>query len=237
MDNMSIEAKKEENTISKGILSIFLIIFLGAIGSGFWEMFLKDFLFFILDYVLSIIYSIFGSYGNSLYSDVGKNVSNRLLLLPSLFLILGFIVFGWGMTFYYNKLLHVYENLQDTVEQDEATLEDLEKDDKKIPFILRHRYIIQKFIYLNAIFITISYSYTLIEATNNAKAATYIDRCIEILHPYITENEFLKLRSAFRQVDTLDEFKNLYKKINDIGIAKKIELPDYSPLLVDKLHK
>lgn len=223
---MTVEKGKDEKLVSKKILSIMVVIFLGALGSGLWELFLKDILFYLLNFTLLLIHDIFNSFGNSLYSDVGKNIS-RLVVLPAHLMLIFMIGFYWFIALRFSRTVAKYDN-------DEYESEEINYDKS---FLIRHIHKIKVINYIFAIFITIFYSYSIIESNNNFRSAIYLDQSIEILRPYISEDEFRLLRSEFRQIDTLNKFKILYMKVNEISYLKKIELPKYSPLLVEKYSK
>jgi len=184
--------------------SIFVVIFLGAIGSGLWDLFLKDLLFSLVNVMVNVANYFFDGYADSLYSEVGKGQSygGSLQLLWPIFLTVGIIMFLWRYYFIY---FH------------------------RIPEKRKSGYF---FLFL-AILMTVLYSYKFFNSVFTYKAVNYIERSIEIVRPYINQKEFIKLRSEYRSIETKEQFSFIYFKLIKIEEQNEIKLPDFSPLLIE----
>jgi glucan phosphoethanolaminetransferase (alkaline phosphatase superfamily) len=71
------------------------------------------------------------------------------------------------------------------------------------------------------IFIRVSYTH---------KAVVYVERSIEILAPYINNQERLRLHGLYRSVDNAEKFYELYNTINEKAKNKSIKLTTFTPL-------
>lgn len=188
--------------------SIFVIIFLGAIGSGLWDLFLRDILLNIVSVMISIADYLFVGYADSLYSQIGKGQNNGgflALLLPTL-ATLGVIIFPW---LFYLKYFHI----------------------TSINSSFKNNKLAYLFIFF-AITINILYSYRYFNTMFNYTAVTYIERSIEIVRPHINETEFIKLRAEYRSIETKKQFSSIYFKIIKIAELNNVKLPNFSPLLI-----
>ena len=89
-----------EKSIKLGkIYSLFYVILVGAIGSGLWDLFLKDLLYSAGGLFVNIASSIYDGYFDHLYRDVGKKI-DLLLYFPGIALISLAIISPLVMYFY-----------------------------------------------------------------------------------------------------------------------------------------
>lgn len=72
-----------------------------------------------------------------------------------------------------------------------------------------------------------------IKGTSIIQTNGSISKNIEIIHPYITENEFLVLRSKLRQIDSKNKTVELIKRIDIAAKKNNIKLDDYNLYGID----
>ena len=200
------------NEVTTRLKSIFFIILLGAIGSGFWDLFLKDFFEYVLNLLVVIADKIFIGYADSLYDDVGRGQTIHLLTITPIILISIIIIAPWIFTF---RLFFPY------VDEDKTLIETSTKAMKYISLIA-------------AISILVLYGSVFFDSAYTLKTANYIEQSIEIIRPAIDDKKHILLRSKYRSIDTFDEFKSLYLELQEIANTADKKLPDFSPLLIDK---
>ena len=70
------------------------------------------------------------------------------------------------------------------------------------------------------------YSDLLIKVLSTIKACSKIERNLEIARPYITNEEYLLLRSNYRLIDDKKKLADLIKQLEKIGVEKKLDLPE-----------
>ncbi|MFV8462070.1 hypothetical protein ACNO7T_13030 [Vibrio campbellii] len=208
---------KENKTQNSKLLSLGSIIFLGALGSGLWDLFLKDLFNKGLRFVISIADYLFSGFADSLYSSVGKGVVPLLDILFTIFMILAIIVTPWFLTY---LVCSGRSKVQVTRR---------EKPNRDI-----HKFRIVYYIVMSST-ITMVYGHTLISGLNNFKTSIYTEQVLEIIRPYVEQSDYYQLRSQYRLISTRQGFQDLYFKINEIAYHSSLTLPKFEPLLIDEL--
>ncbi|EJG1830609.1 hypothetical protein ACUVJI_20455 [Vibrio parahaemolyticus] len=204
------------NERNKKLLSLASIIFLGALGSGFWDLFLKDFLFFILRWSTDIADTLFNGFADSFYSDVGKATNPVLTVLGPFFVVVAIVGYMWVATVIYFTKTSA-SNYRHTSSRR-----------------ARKRSTVMSIFYPSAaLFITFTYGHAFVTDVYNYKISNYLDRTIEILRPKISEEKHIELRALFRQIETRNQFQSLYFELNRLGSNNGVDLPDIEPLMVE----
>ncbi|EGQ9235333.1 hypothetical protein F8Y91_22900 [Vibrio alginolyticus] len=201
------------------VWSIMSIIFLGSLGSGLWELFLKDVLFYTLQWITDIGDSLFSGFADGFYSDVGKASQSMLTILVPLIFVFAVIGFAWR-----NVILYFVQT-SDDYNNEQSSLQSQPRERTKF---------LSVFYPVMTLLITVTYGYALISDIYNYKVSIYTDRTIEILRPEISEDEYFKLRSLYRQVETREQFQYLFNELNRLGHLHAISLPKLEPLMVKK---
>jgi hypothetical protein len=212
--------EKNKNFTTKRFFSVIGIIFIGALGSGLWDIFLKDLVYNAGNLFVEISSHFYSGYIDSLYENVGKRGS-VLQYISSIFIIT-FIIFV--PVFYLIIFLRIYKRLKRS--------EVSEDDNKKIDFTTKLVISLMKskkriYVFILAITLPISLVYTniLIKEITNISANNYIERTLEIIRPNIEESQYILMRSEFRQIDNKEKFESLYFKIKGIALQENIKLP------------
>lgn len=217
--------EKNNYTILKRIYSLLGLLVVGALGSGLYDVFLKDIFYFLGGFFVEIISHFYEGYVDTLYKNVGMKIS-VLTYVPAIFIVVLIILIPMFALF---KLSMIYEKFESRIRENEAEVNVSSKNLLKSIFF---RFIVKskKRVYFFTLIITlpgsILYTDILIREVTSISANNYLDRSIEIVRPFIDEKDFLLLRSEFRQVNSKEKFYNILLKINDIALENEVELPE-----------
>lgn len=169
--------------VAGGIIGTLL---LGALGSGLWELVLRDTFLWMGNITLTFISSIWGGYVDLLHRDIGK-LHRDWLTFPLFAMAMTLLLFGpWLMLI---RLLRRITRAKEKIAGKEShedispekALEELRDIRKKslrllIPF---------------AIFSTLSYSILAWQTTYTRNTANWAERSIKIVRPYVTNHEYV----------------------------------------------
>ena len=82
--------------LSRSVLAVSATLLLGALGSGLWELLLKDLFIGLGNFTLSILTTVWSGYVDILHKDIGK-MDSDLLTVP---VYAAVIVFLFGMPWF-----------------------------------------------------------------------------------------------------------------------------------------
>jgi TRAP-type C4-dicarboxylate transport system permease small subunit len=204
-----------------------ITIFLGAIGSGLWELFLGPLLHKASDFTLTTISSLFHGYVDFIYRGVSRNPSDYLALLPYTLIFTVLISFPWfGFLILLIRTNQLIKDIQSPIEKDNSDLtpeklsQKVRVTRKRILFIMLPLTIISTFIYLQEV----------IQTIHSRKAAIFIERSIEIVTPVIDQKTRLNLRAQFRAIETAKDFYSLEDKLRKIASDNNVKLPEFESI-------
>lgn len=181
---------------------------------------LKDIFYFLGSVFVKIANFISKGYLDYLYNNVGK-ATHHFEILPSLFLIL-LIIFS--PIYFYRTIMRVYDK------KDNITRIENPNFRKPIIYLVQTKTRMKIFLLILCVPIIIVYSDLLIKETATMKICNQIERNLEIIAPYVEEHDYLVLRSDYCRVDDKEKLINLLAKIQNIGVERKIDLPEIKPL-------
>lgn len=168
------------NKSVRTVLTVVATLLLGALGSGLWELFLKEVFLGIGNWTLTLISSLWSGYLDGLYRNVGK-IHSDLLLIPifSFFAAAG-IVGPLYLTLHLWREVTSLENRQATGRR--AAMRDPEELSDGISRIRRK--------ILRLLFpLTLSASFMFLLMTwqtlYTREASNWSERSIEIVSPYV----------------------------------------------------
>jgi len=200
----------ESNKNIKKITSVLSIIFIGAVGSGFWDLFLKDMLFFIIDNLFFLINLINNRFIDNIYSRVGSG--NELVsIFPSLVIMLGIIGFLFTVLFIYKQIQHRERSSYSV--------------DAMANKIINNKHLSIIVVYIPLMVLILLYSHLAISSFFSYKASSYIDRSIEIIRPYISNAEYYNLRSQYRLINNRKRLEKTLNTLLEISEKESILLP------------
>jgi hypothetical protein len=198
-------------------------IFLGALGSGLWELALRDIFTGLGNLTLRLISTIWGGYVDLLHKKVGK-LSTDILSLPTFSMVVVLILFGpWALISIQLKRISRLRNM--VTKKDDQEEPNPEKLLKELDSLRKQ--VFRILIPLMA-FTTLSYAITFWQITYTRDAGNWAEQSIEILRPYMPEREYIKFRSDLRAVSTADQFYKLETKLQETARKSSIKLPEFT---------
>ncbi|MFD0727163.1 hypothetical protein [Lysobacter brunescens] len=191
-------------------------IFLGAIGSGLWDVFLKNALISAYIMTSTAIGSVFSGYIDSIHEDIGKANANEVGIMLFLFFMLTIVFLNiLGARF----IFRTYKRIT----------RDQPQNGFSSPSPKNMRRMVVAVVLMSA-FNVIAYSHHAFETLYRLRAITWTERSIEIIRPSISEQDFLKIRAMYRSVDSADDFYALINTLRDYASSADIELPEFSAI-------
>lgn len=203
-------------------------VFLGAVGSGLWNLLLGPLVGWLSRASLSLTSSLFHGYVNVLYRNVSRNPSEGLTILPFALIVAVIIVLPWVAIVLLARELTRIEKLESAEQEavDEPTTGARLQDPSRV----RRRFVLLWVWVPMALLTTVLYSETLFKTVYSTRAAMFIERSVEIVSPYIDEHERLELRAQFRGIESAADFYRLEDRLRSIPARHSIELPDFKSI-------
>lgn len=200
----------------KKLFSLLSVILIGAIGSGVWDLFLKNFIYQAGGALVKIASSFHQGYSDRLYKYVG-NQFDGLLHLPS-YLIVSLIVMS-------PLIAYVFFTIQIN-----RTKKETEEENKLEIFILKqifeHPTRFKIAIIIPFLLSSLPYIDLLIVSSTNDRAIRTIEQRLDIVRPYIAQAKYYELISNFRLVENRDSLQKLITQTDQIANEQNIKLPE-----------
>jgi hypothetical protein len=211
------------NRLARGLI---VAVLLGAIGSGIWELLIKPSIKFLVSVSVSGIASIFNGYLDMVYRTVSRNPFDTFDFVLSLFLIC--MCLPWVLMFSHWILLkddlEDIESPDDQDESEECAKDNLISEIKGMQRSVTHKMIPVLIIATVLLWLPISVS------IYSRSAAIFLERSIEIVAPYISEQERLGLRARFRSIETASDFFQLEESLRLLADKHSAELPEFEAI-------
>jgi len=201
------------------IKSIFSIIFIGALGSGLWDIFLKDTIYYAGSLIVSLFSSFYDGYFDYLYSGVGYQ-KDRILYAPGILIFTLVILFP---LFVYLRLNRVFRDDLPLENDNQSELTKNSILDSLINNPVKFKVVMVSIV----LFFSIIYSSVLISSLSTSRAISVVKQQIEIIRPYVSEKESQHLISKFRLVDNKAKLQALLSEINVISYKSDVKLPTF----------
>lgn len=240
------EKKKQWLKLFFGIIAT---IILGAIGSGFWELFLKPFCLSSSNLLTSIISSNLASYDAGLFKDVAKGHHEAYSLNLHAFFYLFVVIYVFDTMLHYFKtrkeilrgkpesadkviddVIKNYteilkENNNDILAAGKAWRQQKEKTESLIDFVLWFYPVLSYCFVLFFVFVLL---FTSLATARNTSVNYYITKYYQlsrIVRPYITEKEEKLFHSEFSQIQNSNEYNGLVKKMYEVCKKNNLRIP------------
>lgn len=184
-------------------------LFVGILATALWENFISPFCTYIYIHISSLFETFMTSFSNSTYRSIanGFNDSNSvyviLIILSSyLGLVTSFIIFPI-FSKHQTNIIHKAEN---------QTSKTKKFFSSKIIVILLFSIFVFCYLYIigNIIFVT------------NCKTNSLCN--LEIISPYISDEEYKQLKSTFYCIETKDDYINFTIAIDELGEKYSLNL-------------
>lgn len=222
--------------MTRKLRQILMIIFLGSLGSGLWELFLKDLLFNFGNIFVIILSNLFSGYIDSLYENVGARGNGIVVLPASLALVL--MCFTPAILFIVaktqiDKLIDLYKKLptDSRVENEKLLTEKVNESHRLFrnkDAAVKNLRRIKFFFLISSVLTGLIYMNTSITIFSEYKAHSVVERRLEILRPYIEEENFYQLRSDFRLINNVGTLQRIIDKTETIAVNNNLKMPEFS---------
>jgi hypothetical protein len=203
------------------VYSIFSVVLIGAIGSGVWDLFLKDLIYYTGGLFVKVMSSMYAGYFDRLFEDVGLQ-SKALIYLPSIFIILLLIA---APLFVYIKLKRTLKRINDYSNEVPN-----EPSESKVTDFLSNLAKTKQRVFISILmvpFLLLSIMYTdlLIKSVTNVTAIYNMERWLSVIRPYVKDKDYHLLVSEFRMVNSRLGFQLLVNKVESHALEQSVLLP------------
>lgn len=221
---LNIFMEMRQNKFFKGAVYVAITIFLGAVGSGFWEMFLRDALIYFVNASLSAIVLIWSGYVEILHKNIGRS-SDGMLVGP-IFLATNFVVFAtpWFLLSYLKKKIKRFD---DRIQRAKGGVDSTSISHEV--FVSNIKKQIRIIIPILAV-TTMSALITGGQTLYAREAGLWATHSIEIISPYISAEMRVRLISDFRQIQSAKSFYDIRRELLSHANAAGVNLPKFSAL-------
>jgi len=225
-----------KSKLSKIVIAGIGAIILGAIGSGLWEEIVKPLLGYLTTLIVEISTKMSDGYLDSLYESVGvadKSVFSQYLytLFSSAFMALPIVIFYLLLKIMDRvgkraKDEHT-DSTKDPIEHAGSGLHSyiFEAEDKTRNFKIAKYSTLALMIPL-LVMSTLTSSSTLFSVIYNHSTTIYVEQSLDIVSPYITDQNLKELISEYRLIDNKGKFLALNAKLIQIAESNSITLPE-----------
>jgi hypothetical protein len=204
----------------KTSITVFVTVFLGAIGSGIWQYILEPALKDSTNFMLELATLGVESFKNDLYVEISRGyqelASHRIQSLFSTLIASVFILASIGLVFKVRKLIEDLENLEAGEEPKSNNLSAeeiknrLESNNPKKTLKLTYFTAVLSGVF-SVMLIVSTFSYEYINS-----AVTHYYQVKRIAAPYVTLPERLEIESQFSQISSSDDYRILIERLYDV---------------------
>lgn len=205
----------------KSVLGIMLI---GFLSSGLWDFAFKDASLMLGNFFAKSMTIFYEDYIENLYERVGNN-SELFNFFPSLVMFITIILLPLIYILY---SINFFPRIERRLLENDDALNNKTENNILIKFILflfKKRFRFYIFILSISIPLSILYLDLLITETTKFSAYKSVERDLEIIRPYVTEQEYYVLRSELRLLNSRTDVNEIYARIDSIGKTNNIILP------------
>ncbi len=227
----------------KWIIGVFGTIILGAIGSGLWDLVLKSLWFSMSKFFLEIISSIFSSFKSATYKDISKGFHEGSSIAT---LVVSTTILSWVFGEKCGEMVGSISNINEKCANDGSELksalqEKLPLNTKKIEDLenqlveaqitlqklMRYKKYIAYFGSLFSLFAISFFLFLMMQTTYVNSAITHFDQLLKIDAPFISEKEMIQIRSAFAQISSSEDYKEIILRLENIGKENNQKIPTF----------
>ena len=201
--------------------AVLVVVFLGAIGSGIWDLALSPGIDWAGNRLLRVASWTYDGFADLLYRRVSRDPHNAFARLPYVFVITLVIV----MPMLLIRLLWRLRKSKVLADTPGKTTpeEVVARLDRRLKTVVRVTLPvagITSVLYLGAMF----------QDIHANEAAIFIERSIEILAPHVDGAEVLRLRASFRSIETAQDFYTLEAELRESAARKDVTLPEFTSI-------
>lgn len=210
------------NRVVRGILTLVATLFLGALGSGLWELILKDIFLGIGNQTLTLLSSLWSGYLDTLYQNVGK-LQSDVLLIPIFSFFVGAGVLGplYATQYLWRELASLERKASNSDRPDPTNILSIEQSIARVRRKII-RILLPLALVASAIFLVMTW-----QTLYTREASNWAERSIEIVAPHLKDDEHARLRASLRLISTAKEFSALRLALLSHAKEAGIELPEF----------
>ena len=197
-------------------------VFLGALGSGMWDLFISDLFTWLGLTSLELASSIFSGFRDTLYEQVSDGAIVSFLKLPATLVaialvMLPMILLLWNII---NYVLATFDENEEEKENEQT----VSNGQNSRSFTIRKLMISMMAIVVCAyVFVAFRYMYT-------AKAANFVEKSVDILAPHISVEKRLTLVATFKSVKDSEDYLHIYSELRELEKEHQVILPEFDPI-------
>lgn len=217
------------NRVTRGTSFVLITLVLGFVSSGMWDFWGQG----LSESLLMASSQLAGSFRDMFYFQVGEGANNGMVaLIPFILtiLFLGFIILilETPIRTMQDEITVIVDELDDELhpnkldedakkskEEQKIELESFQHEGKQM---LRKLRIVQRGIQVLMLAIFVSGGFESFRISNNYVAAMRIERHIDIISPFVSENERLELRAKYRMIQSFDQYEQLSHELDSLTL-------------------
>lgn len=201
------------------------LIIIGVIGSGFWDLIVKDLLYFLANLFIFTVSLIYSGYIDFLYEDVGKS-AKTVAYIPTLLILIFISITIIFFPYFLKNILKRLEYIINQYEGVQRTNENLDLERiENIKKLLNHKKKLLISIVLFSIVMFLIYVHMIINITIRVNTESIIDRYGDILRPEISQIEYFEIVGDYRASESLNDYLDVLNKIDNYSSDSGVKLP------------
>ena len=224
-----------ENKKMSWVLGIIGTVFLGALGSGLWNLFLEPVSLGLGRSLFSIATLGLNSLRNSVYEDIAKGLHEEpSLMLFSAFLILPFFVLSSYRGYLSGRkaakietdalVAEIEKQISDVDERSIETQKRLEEERNKA------RQKANKVAVLALIMLAVFCFFQMVTVRYTNSAITHFRQCLAITEPVLGEETAKDVTSRFARIKSKDDYVAVLQELYRIAATKGYKCPVFAAL-------
>ena len=225
------------------ILALPGAVFIGAIGSGVWDLILKPTLFRGRDTILNIAVLGMEVLKNDIYEEVSKGFHEKpsleIYFIVIFLLTISLIFFA---SIHYFKTMEIKKEHEKLLLKIKSKIEEKKENEKKYlspadifkeeskrkPFILLLS--ILNIINIVLIIVLITNMLLLYYSRNYINSAiTHFQQMSSIVKPYLDRQQENQIVSEFAQIKNKQDYVNVIAKLEQLAKKNNLEIPEFEP--------
>lgn len=220
-----------ENKFIKSAIAVFGVVFLGALGSGLWQVAGQPLFDSLSGLLVKAINTVFISYKDSIYVLASKGFIEHASVSLYVFVYTATpILWLWWYLNHKNKRKQELANsklpenlsleeLENEKDELEAKIFKLTKQAKKLEYL---------FIFLLAFYAVMMFNSAITMKVVNS-VVTYVQVSLDRIRPYESQETIYKLQAEFREIESAEDYYQFYEKLEAIlkshGLSSKSSKP------------
>ncbi|MEY2485486.1 MAG: hypothetical protein QOH39_1134 [Verrucomicrobiota bacterium] len=193
------------SNFAKWTVGIVGTVLLGALGSGFWDLFLRDIFVWIGHGLLTLITLGISSVRDSFYLEIAKGRTDRV----------GIYLVSFGMSF-----LGILTGFVFAL----ATF----RPGRAAGLGMAHFRAVRWVLILTLLFLSSVFWFRFISVAYTTSAVDHFEQAFAICLPYMSVVERDNVRSQFARVHTKEDYVSVLRTLEDRAQANKVELPKFA---------